>query len=309
MRIVKTSTMNKNAQDAASYIAASEEQYLWQVKITARFLAQQVEERPIILLSGPSGSGKTTTSFRLKEQLCELGVKTHTMSMDNYFMAIDDPRSEREDDGTIDFESPKRLDKELLDSHLEKLFNGEEFNQPVFDFANQKQLVGEKFQRLENEMVIVEGIHALNPKVTGKVSDHASGVYVSVRTRIEYGKNKHLHPSLIRLMRRLVRDKLFRNRKATQTLEFYGKVELGEERYITPYKWNAEHDIDTFLAYEAAAYKNFIVNELADLRDNGSVPECQEILNVLDMLDSVSLDAVPDDSLVREFIGGSKYKY
>lgn len=307
MRIVKTSTMNRNAADSAAYIETSEEQYLWQLKITARFLAQQEEERPIILLSGPSGSGKTTTAFRLRDQLCEMGVKTYTMSMDNYFLSVNDPRNEREPDGSIDYESPKRLDMDLLNEHLEKLFNGVEFQLPVFDFANQRQLKGEMFKRAEHEMVILEGIHALNPKVTGRVSEYASGVYVSVRTRIEYEKNKYLHPSMIRLMRRLVRDKLFRNRQAEQTLEFFVKVEKGEEKYITPHKWYAEHDIDTFLAYEVAVYKDYIVNELNELKKAGSLGQYDEILEVLGKLDSVKTDYIPEDSLVREFIGGSKY--
>jgi uridine kinase len=301
--------MNKNAADVPAHIADSEGQYLWQIKMTARFLAEQEVERPIILLSGPSGSGKTTTAFRLREQLCKMGIKTYSLSMDNYFLAVDDPRNERESDGSIDFESPKRLDMDLLNEHLSKLFNGEEFTLPVFDFANQRRLKGNQFRRREHEMVILEGIHALNPDVTGRVSENASGVYVSVRTRIKAANGSLLHPSKIRLMRRLVRDKLFRNRQAAQTFEFFQKVQIGEEKYIHPYKCYAEHDIDTFLAYEAAAYKDFLNSELAELRDSGNLDEYRDMLNVLDELDSVGLDSVPNDSLVREFVGGSKFEY
>ena len=309
MRVLSTATMNKNATDVPAYIADSEEQYLWQLKMTARFLAEQEIERPIILLSGPSGSGKTTTAFRIKEQLCEMGINTHSLSMDNYFLTVDDPRNEREADGSLDYESPKRLDMDLLNEHLEKLFNGEEFTLPVFDFANQRQLKGKNFKRGEHEMVILEGIHALNPDVTGRVSERASGVYVSVRTRIKDKNGAFLHPSKIRLMRRLVRDKLFRNRQVTQTLEFFEKVQIGEEKYILPHKCYAEHDIDTFLPYEAAAYKEFLIKELADLRNCGSLDNYRDMVDVLDELDSVPLDDVPNDSLVREFIGGSRFKY
>ena len=309
MRVAKTSYMNKSALNPSAHIAASEEQYSWQIKINARFLEQQQEERPIILLSGPSGSGKTTTAFRIREQLCEMGVKTHSMSMDNYFLSVNDPRNELEPDGTIDFESPKRLDMDLMNEHLEKMWKCEEFHLPVFDFVNQKTLKGEKFRRNPDEMVVLEGIHALNPAVTGSVAEHASGVYVSVRTRIEYAKDCYMHPSMIRLMRRLVRDKLFRNRKASETLDFFRKVQIGEIKYIKPYKWRAELDVDTFLAYEAAAYKDFLIKELEELRGQGLLNAYKALLEVLDQLNSVGLDDVPEDSLVREFIGGSKFKY
>ncbi|MCL1788941.1 MAG: nucleoside kinase [Oscillospiraceae bacterium] len=309
MRVLSTSTMNRNSVDAAAHIANSEEQYLWQLKMTARFLAEQESERPLILLSGPSGSGKTTTAFRIREQLCEMGIKTYAMSMDNYFLSVDDPRNEREPDGSIDYESPKRLDMDLLNEHMEKLWECEEFTLPVFDFANQRQLKGEKFRRGEHEMVILEGIHSLNPEVTGKFTEVSSGVYVSVRTRIKTSDGALLHPEKIRLMRRLVRDKLFRNRQAAQTIAFFEKVQVGEEKYIAPHKCYAEHDIDTFLAYEAAAYKDFIIKELEELRDSCSLDKVQDMVIVLEELASVGLDGIPKDSLVREFIGGSMFKY
>ncbi|MCL1904290.1 MAG: nucleoside kinase [Oscillospiraceae bacterium] len=312
MRLLTTATMNRRAADTDAFIANSEEQYLWQLKMTAQFLIEQEAERPLILLSGPSGSGKTTTAFRLREQLCELGVKTHSMSMDNYFLSVDDPRNEREADGTIDYESPKRLDMDLLNEHMEKLWECTEFTLPVFDFANQRQLEGEKFKRGEHEMIILEGIHSLNPKVTGKFTDVSAGVYVSVRTRIKAADGSELHPEKIRLMRRLVRDKLFRNRKAEQTLKFFEAVQVGEEKYIAPYKCYAEHDIDTFLAYEAAAYKEFIVKELEELinsNDFTGLSEYQDMVKVLEELNGVSMDGVPKNSLVREFIGGSVFKY
>jgi len=225
--------------------------------------------------------------------------------MDNYFLAVDDPRNEREADGSIDFESPKRLDIDLLNEHMEKLFNGEEFTLPVFDFANQKQLKGKQFRRHEHEMVILEGIHALNPAVTGDISEHASGIYVSVRTRIKSKSGQILHPSKIRLMRRLVRDKLFRNRQVAQTLEFFDKVQLGEKKYIAPHKCYAEFNIDTFIAYEAAAYKEFIEKSFDELKDT----KYADIATILEDLNDVDLEQIPDKSLVREFIGGSRFEY
>jgi uridine kinase len=304
MKVLSTVTMNRKAQeDTAGYIMESEGHYFRQLMKTVMSLHEHESERPIILLSGPSGSGKTTTAFRIRALLQEMGIKTSALSMDNYFLTVDDPRNEREPDGSIDFESPKRLDMDLLNEHLEKLFNGEEFTLPVFDFANQKQLKGKQFRRREHEMVIIEGIHALNPAITGEVSEHAAGIYVSVRTRMKSKDGKLLHPSKIRLMRRLVRDKLFRNRAATQTLEFFDKVQIGEKKYITPNKCYAEHNIDTFIAYEAAAYRAFLTKDLDGLSG------CEDLLYFLKELDSVDLEQIPDKSLVREFIGGSRFEY
>jgi uridine kinase len=302
--------MNKGAVDAPAYIKDSEEQYLRQIEKTVQSLAENEIEKPIILLSGPSGSGKTTSAFRIREALCERGIKTHALSMDNYFLSVDDPRNEREADGTIDFESPKRLDFDLLNEHLDKLWTGEEFTLPVFDFANQKQLKGKKFRRKEHEMVIIEGIHALNPDVTGQVSEHAQGIYVSVRTRMKSKTGAILHPSKIRLMRRLSRDKLFRGRQASDTLKFFEKVQLGEKKYILPYKCYAEHDIDTFLAYETAVYKTIIAEDLAAIRYSyKEFDKYEGLMVVLNELSDVDLEHVPANSLVREFAGGSTFEY
>jgi uridine kinase len=302
--------MNKNAASPAEYIAESEGHYRRQIEATVKSLAETETERPIILLSGPSGSGKTTSAFRIREALCAMGIKTHAMSMDNYFLSADDPRQVREADGSIDYESPKRIDFDLLNEHLDALHTGKEITLPVFDFANQKQLKGKKFRRGEHEMVILEGIHALNPEVTGCVSENASGVYVSVRTRMKSKTGALLHPSKIRLMRRLVRDKLFRGRQAAQTLKFFEDVQRGEKKYILPYKCYAEHDIDTFLAYETAVYKKHIVEDLTALRYSYSdFDKYEGMMILLNELNDVELEHVPANSLVREFAGGSTFEY
>jgi len=312
MKVLAIDTMNKCARsDIREYVRNSEGHYLRQIEKTARMLAESAAERPIILLSGPSGSGKTTTAFRIKACLCELGVNTFTISMDSYFMPLNDPRNEREADGKIDFESPKRLDFDLLNEHFDLLLSGEEFTLPVFDFANQVRGEGEKFRRRENELVIIEGIHALNPAVTGRVSERAAGIYVSVRTRLKNKGGKLLHPSKIRLMRRLVRDKLFRGRHLSQTFEFFKNVERGEVLHILPFKGLADHNIDTFIAYEPAVYKGFLTEELSALRvhHDHDGAELSELIEFFAEIDGVDLEYAPTDSLVREFAGGSSFKY
>jgi uridine kinase len=304
MKLISTTTMNNRHEgDARKFIAESEAHYQRQLESAVREIASEEVEKPVILLSGPSGSGKTTTAFRIRKMLDAAGIKTYTMSMDNYFIPMNDPRTVYEPDGSVDFESPNRLETEQLADHLEKMWSGEEFTLPVFDFVNQKQLAGERFKRHKHEMVILEGIHALNPAVTGLVSEHSSGVYVSVRTRVKSRSGKLLHPSKIRLTRRLIRDKLFRGRSVEHTLQYFAKVGRGEKKYITPYKCYAEHHIDTFMAYELAAYKDYILPELAGIEEGA------DLLTVLSELDAVAIDDVPRDSLLREFVGDSEFEY
>ena len=306
MRVLSTSTINsKINENQCEFVAESEAHYGRQLDLVVQSLIDDAAQKPVILLSGPSGSGKTSSAFRLRELLCSRGFNTYTMSMDNYFIPMGDPRTVYEPDGSVDFESPNRLETEQLAEHLEKMWAGEEFTLPVFDFVNQKQIAGECFRRKKNELVIFEGIHALNPAVTGCVSEHSQGVYVSVRTRIKNSKGKLLHPSKVRLMRRLIRDKLFRGRETSWILQSFDNVQRGEVKYILPHKCYAEHHIDTFKAYELSVYKSFLAANLAC----GEFAEHEDMATVLHEIGEVDLQHVPANSLVREFVGGSCFEY
>lgn len=311
MKILKLDELNRSTSEAPeSFIEAAEAQYREGIEEVARQLIQSDNAHPIILISGPSGSGKTTTALRLATMLENMGRIVHPISMDNYFRPITDPENEVDEDGRVDLESPKRLDMNLLNDHLEKLWRCEEIHIPTFDFSTQTRLPGKNLKRNPGEFIILEGIHALNPEITGNIGDHATTVYVSVRTRIENGEGKLLHPSKIRLMRRIVRDKLFRGRNISETLDFFKWVERGEERFIMPYKHKAAFDIDTFISYEAAVYKPFVYDELIKVKDSyseyDSYSDMEEFLKDIEGLDR---EFVPLNSLVREFVGGSKYTY
>ena len=222
MNILSLYDLNSNvASNSGQFICGAEELYRSRIQTVAEHLSENCEEMPIILISGPSGSGKTTTALRLGTMLEQAGKTVHTVSMDNYFIPIDDPRNEVDEDGHIDLESPKRLDIDLLNDHLNKMWKCEEIHIPTFDFALQQRFPGKDMKRNHGEFVIIEGIHALNPQITGNIGKHATTVYVSVRTRLKNEEGELLHPSKIRLMRRLVRDKLFRGREASKTLDFF----------------------------------------------------------------------------------------
>jgi len=311
MNILTLNELNLNTgNNAEAFIKAAEDQYRERICAVAEGLTVHNADMPIILISGPSGSGKTTTAMRLATMLENKGKKVHILSMDDYFLSVDDPRNEADENGNVDLESPKRLDMELLNEHLERLWKCEEIDVPSFDFSRQHRTSGKKMKRNPGEFVIMEGIHALNPEITGRIGKHATTVYVSVRTRLENKDGRLLHPSKIRLMRRLMRDKLFRGRSASGTLDFFANVERGEKRFIMPYKDSAMYDIDTFISYEAAVYKPLVLPELLAIkesyRDYSKYADVEEFLSEICEMD---MAAVPFDSLVREFIGGSNYNY
>lgn len=311
MNVLSLNDLNENvSNNTEQFINGAEEQYHNRIQKVAESLSDKSGEMPIILISGPSGSGKTTTALRLGTMLEDKNKVVHTISMDNYFIPLNDQRNEVDENGHIDLESPKRLDIDLLNEHLKKLWKCEEIEIPTFDFSKQERMPGRKMKRNNGEFVIIEGIHALNPQITGNIGKHATTVYVSVRTRLKNSEGELLHPSKIRLMRRLVRDKLFRGRDAAGTLDFFKWVERGEQRFILPYKENAMYDIDTFISYEPAVYKPFVLNELLAVKnsypDYSNYSDLEEFLSEIN---DIERENVPLNSLVREFVGGSKYNY
>ncbi|MCI7768169.1 MAG: nucleoside kinase [Oscillospiraceae bacterium] len=312
VKFASIASINREANDPERLIKLSEDNYSAYIAEAAQRAI--LSDKPIILLSGPSGSGKTSAALRLEKCLKEQGRAAHTLSMDNYFLPIDEESAKelpRDEEGNIDLESPLRLDIPLFSEHLRLLAAGEEFDMPRFDFTTQSRSGSVKMARKKNETVIIEGIHALNPTVTGDTHKFAMCMYVSVRTRLKAADGSLLHPRHIRLMRRLCRDKLFRKRRYEESFKMFSSVSRGEDLYITPYKPRADFDIDTFIAYEASVYRNFLLDELSAQKDSelARFPACQEILKFLQELDPVAPEYVPTASMIREFIGGSELKY
>lgn len=292
------------------FIEESDKEYKNKLKKVADAIAEESMEKPIILLAGPSGSGKTTSAYKLDELLEKKGLKTHTISMDDYFLPHTAFTEQIMRDGKINYESPYRIDIGKLNEDMIKMSECKEIVQPKFNFASQTVSDGITYKREKGEIVVIEGIHALNPLVTGSADDYASCMYVSVRTRVELADGSLVHPSFIRLMRRLIRDKNFRGRAAADTLDMFDSVERGENKYILPFKHRAVYSVDTFLPYEPSVYKPWLIEELEHTED--TYPEFSKFVPVLRALREIRPAAekyVGADSLVREFIGNSKYKY
>ena len=304
MKAISISELNKLAKQPEKLIRADENAYADRISKVAERICLERESKPVVLISGPSGSGKTTSATRIQRILSDNGCTTHTISMDNYFLPLCETENARDENGNIDFESPMRLDIPLFREHIEKLCRCEEIEIPGFDFARQERTKGMPLKRSSGDLVILEGIHALNPLVTGDSESFTNCVYVSVRTRLSDKNGETLHPSKIRLMRRLMRDKLYRGRSLAETFEFFKSVERGENLYIMPFKHRANFDIDTFIGYEPLVYRDILLPDLENVAGTyEDYDKFADIEHFLKRLSGVEKRFVPNNSLIREFIG------
>ena len=305
MRCINISQINKSIQsDVMEFIKKSNEEYTAKIAAAAKSVAES--HKPIVLLSGPSGSGKTTTALRLAEELKKIGINASVISMDNYFIPnknIEEKNVPRDEDGNIDLESPYRVDIQMFQKHMKALAVCQTIEVPEFDFVTQDYTSFTPISRKENEVMIFEGIHALNPEVNGGVTDTATCIYVSVRTRLKTSNGDLLHPSHVRLMRRLIRDRLFRGREYDDIFAMYRSVQRGESLYIMPHKGRADINIDTFIDYEASVYKGVIYEDLVNAEKSLHGDMRSMIIKYLEELDVIPTVFVPKNSLIKEFIG------
>lgn len=291
--------------DPAAFIAEADAAYNRQLEEIAVYIRAHAEQCPVVLLSGPSGSGKTTTAMMLEEKLDAVGLETHTLSMDNYFRTLTPEQHLLLEQERLDLESPERVDTPLLSQQLADIVAGRTVQVPRFDFqAHARAAETVPLTRKAGEVVILEGIHALNPAVVTLPAEQTVRLYVSVRTRLETADGQVLHPKWLRLLRRMLRDTLYRGRQPADTLQMYHSVQRGEDAYIMPYKTRSTFDVDTFCPYEVYVYRRYLWEQLQPLVDN---PEVAALLPVLAEAQPLDKDWVPDTSLIREFIGDSVY--
>lgn len=304
MNIEVTRINEEIISNPEKYILSANEDYIYRLKKIVSDIIMHQKERPVIVLSGPSGSGKTTTALIIGKILTESGHRTHTISMDNYFCSLTEEEKKLSALGKMDLESPKRVDNELLNLHIEMIGRGESIEIPQYNFGtSSRETNGTPFRREHGELVIFEGIHALNPNVITVPDSRICKIYVSVRTRVTCG-NIILHPSKIRLMRRMIRDSKFRQRSLRETMNMFSSVEQGENKYIMPYKYRSDYDIDTFMPYELSLYRDNLLDKLHEMND---IPELSDIIEVMENIVSVDSAFVPFDSMVREFIGDGEF--
>jgi len=264
----------------------------------------------VVLLSGPSGSGKTTTAQKICDAIENLGVRAHTISMDRYYMSRDPETAPRTEDGEFDLESPYCLDLELLNAHFHSLVRGEEVIIPHFSFRRQER-DPEKARPLrlgKDEIVIFEGIHALNDLVADE-HPNAFKLYISARSDIVRNHEVCFKRTWTRLLRRVVRDESFRGAGALKTLKMWANVRDGEKLYISPYKYKADLLFDSSMAYEVPVMKRFALKAISEVpEDTKRLEELRAVLPALLEFEEVDAEFVPPDSILREFIGGGIYE-
>lgn len=276
-------------------------------------IADDVQARTgcrLVLVAGPSSSGKTTFVKRLRMQLLAIGVRPKEISVDNYY--VDRVKTPRDESGDYDFECIEAIDLELLNDHLVKLLAGEEIGTPRYSFTKGAREEKTTPVRLAaDEVLLIEGIHGLNPLLTQAVpDDRKTRIYVSALTQLCLDDHNRVFTSDARLLRRIVRDRHFRGYSASETIRMWPKVRRGEEKWIFPFQDRADRMFNSTLIYEAALLKVFAERFLMEVPDSDpATTEAIRLLSMLDLVVPLFADDVPATSILREFIGGSAFDY
>lgn len=275
-------------------------------------IAEEIASRPkarIILVAGPSSSGKTTFSKRLSVQLAASKLRPIPLSLDNYYLTHD--KTPLDEFGELDFESLYALDLPLFNEQLQAMLRGEEVQTPKFNFENGKRELGPKVKLRENDVLIIEGIHGLNPELTASIPDENKyKVYVSALTTLSLSPRNWLSTSDTRLLRRCIRDHKYRNYPAENTILRWPSVRRGEQKWIFPYQENADAMFNSSLLFEISAIKKQAEPLLTEVpQDSDAYPEARRLLNLLQFFTPISYSEVPNTSLLREFLGGSSFRY
>lgn len=276
-------------------------------------IADEIAKRKgvkMVLIAGPSSSGKTTFAKRLGIQLRIHGLNPVTIGTDNYFVERED--TPRDENGEYDFETIEALDLPLFNDHLTKLINGEEIEVPTFDFKyGRKQYNGDKLKLGENDILVIEGIHSLNDKLTSTIpKENKFKIYISDLTVLNIDYFNRISTTDTRLIRRIVRDNNFRSYSALDTLKRWDSVNKGENKNIFPYQEEADAMFNSSLVYELAVLAKYAKPLLDEI--DSSVPEYSEakrLSTLLEYFDGMEETAIPNNSILREFIGGSIFEY
>ena len=278
------------------------------------FIADQIKKRrkkvKVIMIAGPSSSGKTTLGKRLAVHLMVNGIRPVNLSLDNYFVNREDtPKDEK---GEYDFETIDALDLDLFNQNILSLLREEEVLLPKFSFeTGQRFYDDEKLRINQKNVIIIEGIHGLNPKLTEHLPQECLfKIFISALTSISIDNHNVISPSDNRLIRRMVRDYKYRNYSALDTLKRWESVLSGEQKHIVPYQEEADATFNTALTYELSALKQSAVPLLEEVRDK--FPEHSKALRLLKFfsyVQSIPIWEIPPTSILREFLGGSSFKY
>lgn len=276
-------------------------------------IAEQIAHRQgtrVVLIAGPSSSGKTTFCKRLSIQLVTCGIKPIQISLDDYF--VDRHLTPKDENGEYDYESVHALNIPLLNEQLQQLFEGENIELPKYNFQTGKsEKSGKRLQLGDNQVLVLEGIHALNPELTAQIpQEQKFHIYISALTTILLDDHNYIRTTDNRLLRRIIRDYKYRGVNAQETIHRWPSVRAGENKWIFPYQENADVMFNTAMLFELAVIKQQ-AEPLLDLVPENcpEYAEAYRLRTFLDYIQPIPNRALPPTSLLREFLGGSSFKY
>ena len=264
----------------------------------------------MVLIAGPSSSGKTTSCKRLSIQLLTNGIRPIAISLDDYF--VDREHTPKDENGEYDYESLYALNIPLLNQQMNDLFNGKEIELPKYNFqTGRSEKSGKKLKMHENDVLVVEGIHALNPELTAQIpNEQIFRVYASALTTILLDSHNYVPTTDNRLLRRIIRDYKYRGVNAMETIHRWPSVRAGENKWIFPFQENADAMFNTAMIFELAVIKQQAVPLLEQVPENcDEYSEAYRLLKFLKYIKPITNRQVPPTSLLREFLGGSSFKY
>ena len=302
------SKINSHVDEKSSrdFIQTCETKHNNMLSDLGEMIASDIENIRLIAIAGPSSSGKTTFSNRLRIELMSRGITPVSISMDNYYLDRDSIKPDK--DGKIDLEDINTLDIELFNQHLLALINGEEVDMPYFDFTIGKRVPGKKAKVPQNSPIIIEGIHALNEQMSASIPQHQKfKIFISPQMQVNIDNHSPLSTTDLRLIRRIVRDKQFRNASAESTLAMWSSVRHGEFKWIYPHQESSNYVYNSELTYELCVLKKYAMPLLKEIKpDSPYYVTANRLIKYLKYFKAIEDESpIPCNSLIREFIGGS----
>jgi uridine kinase len=306
---IEISKINSSAKsDPEGFILSAEREYRSFISDLSERISSDERIR-VVLLAGPSGSGKTTSANLLADGLRNRGLLSFVISLDNFYRDRDDEEYPRLPSGERDFEAVEALNLPELERTLGDIIDGRDFSVPRYDFKLGGRAGVEKYPKISHGCVIIEGLHAMNPKVFEHLpSERILRVFISVSTNVNDDGERILSGRKIRFVRRLVRDSIYRNADAERTLGMWTNVLHGEDKYLYPYRSYADVNFNTFHPFELGVMRQYVLDLIPPRLREASV-YVDTVVSAIERCEDIDEALVPDDSLIREFIRGGKYEH